>query len=57
MPRRASPPLADAIRGSLARAADPKRAPAMQAYMRSAMPFLGVGAPERRATTQHTTMK
>jgi 3-methyladenine DNA glycosylase AlkD len=29
-------------------AADPTKAPAMQAYMKSAMPFLGVPAPERR---------
>jgi 3-methyladenine DNA glycosylase AlkD len=41
--------LPDAIRASLRRAADPGRAPAMQAYMKSAMPYLGVAAPERRA--------
>jgi 3-methyladenine DNA glycosylase AlkD len=29
-------------------AADPTKAPAMQAYMKSAMPFFGVPAPERR---------
>lgn len=46
MPR---PALAAAIRRALAAAADPGRAPAMQAYMKSEMPFLGVGAPERRA--------
>lgn len=49
MTRRARSPLADALRGALEAAADPSRAPAMQAYMKSAMPFRGVGAPERRA--------
>jgi 3-methyladenine DNA glycosylase AlkD len=41
--------LARALRAALARAADPKRAPAMQAYMKSPQPFLGVGSNERRA--------
>ena len=38
------------VRAGLARQADPARAPAMQAYMKSAMPFLGVVAPVRRET-------
>jgi 3-methyladenine DNA glycosylase AlkD len=33
-----------AIRANLARAADPKRAPKMQAYMKSEMPYHGVAA-------------
>lgn len=36
--------LQDALRAALARVADPSRAPAMQAYMKSAMPYLGVPA-------------
>ncbi len=48
MPRRSHPPLARAVRSALARARDPTRAPAMQAYMKSAMPFRGVGAGPRR---------
>jgi 3-methyladenine DNA glycosylase AlkD len=35
-------PLVDEVRAALHRVADPKRAPAMQAYMKSTMPFLGV---------------
>lgn len=38
-------PLIEAVRGALAAAADPERAPRMQAYMKSAMPFLGVPSP------------
>ncbi|MFN8167276.1 MAG: DNA alkylation repair protein [Candidatus Nanopelagicales bacterium] len=41
--------LVAAVRRTLAEAADPERAPAMQAYMKSAMPFLGVAKPERTA--------
>lgn len=41
--------LLDAVRAALAAAADPQRAPAMQAYMKSAMPFLGVSSPARAA--------
>jgi 3-methyladenine DNA glycosylase AlkD len=41
--------LIDAIRTALAAAADPARAPAMQAYMKSAMPYLGVAVPVVRA--------
>jgi 3-methyladenine DNA glycosylase AlkD len=38
------------LRSALAAAADPKRAPAMQAYMKSAMPYYGVSLPKTRAT-------
>lgn len=41
--------LAQDLRAALAAAADPVRAPAMQAYMKSAMPFHGVPTPVRRA--------
>ena len=37
--------LIAAIRSGLASAADPQRAPAMQAYMKSAMPYRGVTSP------------
>ncbi len=40
--------LAPALRVALRQAAQPARAPAMQAYMKSAMPFLGIAAPLRR---------
>jgi 3-methyladenine DNA glycosylase AlkD len=36
------------LRGSLAEVADPVRAPAMQAYMKSSMPFYGVPSPTQR---------
>ncbi len=36
------------VRDDLAAVADPERAPAMAAYMKSAMPFLGVARPEVR---------
>ena len=39
---------ASMIRAALKSAADPTQAPAMQAYMKSAMPFLGIPAPVRR---------
>ncbi len=39
--------LVKAIRTGLAGLADPVKAPAMQAYMKSAMPFRGVAKPER----------
>ncbi|MFR9804640.1 DNA alkylation repair protein [Pseudonocardia sp. RS010] len=39
--------LADALRAGLAAAADPEAAPAMQAYMKSDMPFRGVPQPVR----------
>jgi 3-methyladenine DNA glycosylase AlkD len=41
--------LVVAVRTALAAASDPERAPAMQAYMKSAMPFLGVAKPVRTA--------
>ena len=41
--------LAESIRSGLQAIADPARAPAMQAYMKSAMPYMGVSAvPLRR---------
>jgi len=39
--------LVAAVRAGLARLADPAAAPAMQRYMKSAMPFRGVAAPAR----------
>jgi 3-methyladenine DNA glycosylase AlkD len=42
------PAIVAAIRAALAAHADPVRAPQMQAYMKSALPFLGVAAPLRR---------
>ena len=47
MPGRA-PPLVRSLRRSLRAAGDPQRAPAMQAYMKSEMPFAGVSASARR---------
>ncbi|MFJ7215762.1 DNA alkylation repair protein [Amycolatopsis sp. NPDC098790] len=41
--------LVKAIRAGLAGLADPVKAPAMRAYMKSAMPFRGVASPERSA--------
>lgn len=43
------PHIADILLKELTAAADPSRAPAMQAYMKSAMPFLGVSAVPLRA--------
>jgi 3-methyladenine DNA glycosylase AlkD len=37
------------VRRALAKGADPERAPHMQAYMKSAMPYRGVAAPDRRS--------
>jgi 3-methyladenine DNA glycosylase AlkD len=46
----ASEDLRDSLRAALTAAADPARAPGMQAYMKSAMPYLGVSAvPLRQA--------
>lgn len=42
--------LARTIRAQLEQVADPARAPAMQAYMKSAMPYLGVSAVPLRQT-------
>jgi 3-methyladenine DNA glycosylase AlkD len=39
--------LVKAVRTGLAELADPVKAPAMRAYMKSAMPFHGVATPER----------
>jgi 3-methyladenine DNA glycosylase AlkD len=44
--------LVAAVRDGLAAIADPAKAPAMQAYMKSAMPFRGVPTPERRQLTR-----
>ncbi|MGW4489238.1 DNA alkylation repair protein [Amycolatopsis sp. NPDC004368] len=41
--------LISAVRTGLADLADPAKAPAMQAYMKSAMPFRGVAKPDRAA--------
>ncbi len=41
-----------AIRSALRATADPARAPQMQAYMKSRMPFLGVGVPVTRKVTR-----
>ena len=45
-----SAPLARRVRDALRRVADPVRAPMMQRYMKSSMPFLGVPAPVLRRT-------
>ncbi|WP_214413048.1 DNA alkylation repair protein [Sphaerisporangium fuscum] len=45
-------PLHQAIRVALTEVADPDKAPAMQAYMKSTMPFLGVQAVPRRAAVK-----
>jgi len=42
-------PFTDAVRAELARQADPARAAAQQAYMKSAMPYRGLTAPQLRA--------
>ena len=59
-PRRsvASPGLNLGLRDALAAQARPERAPAMQAYMKSTLPFWGIDAPTRRravaaVTAQH----
>lgn len=45
----AGKPLAMRVREALVAVAEPERAPAMQAYMKSAMPYLGVSSVPRRA--------
>jgi 3-methyladenine DNA glycosylase AlkD len=40
------------MRGALAAAADPERAPGMQAYMKSEMPYRGISAPDMRAISK-----
>jgi 3-methyladenine DNA glycosylase AlkD len=42
-------PLIVEVRGALKRAADPVKAPQMQAYMKSTMPYRGVSAPAQKA--------
>jgi 3-methyladenine DNA glycosylase AlkD len=49
-PARADRPLVHDLRATLAAVADPARAPAMQRYMKSAIPFLGVPTPLLRAS-------
>ena len=44
-------PLVAAVRAGLAELGDPAKAPQMQSYMRSAMPYRGVAAPERKKLT------
>jgi 3-methyladenine DNA glycosylase AlkD len=46
---KAALPLVRAVRSGLRRIADPSQAPAMQAYMKSSMPYWGVKSTERRA--------
>jgi 3-methyladenine DNA glycosylase AlkD len=41
-----------AMRSALAAAADPDRAPRMQAYMKSEMPYRGIAAPDMRVITK-----
>ncbi len=49
MPARQGPAdLVAAVRAALRAAADPARAPGMQAYMKSAQPFLGIRVPDVR---------
>ncbi len=47
-----TPELVTTIRAALTQAADPARAPQMQAYMKSAMPYLGVPMPVTRRLTK-----
>jgi 3-methyladenine DNA glycosylase AlkD len=42
-------PLVVEVRAALEKAADPVKAPQMQAYMKSTMPYRGVSAPEQKA--------
>ncbi len=46
---RADAVLVEAVRSGLAEVADPAKAPAMQAYMKSALPFRGVPSPGQKA--------
>jgi 3-methyladenine DNA glycosylase AlkD len=48
----AKPDLLALLRTELARAGDPKKTAAMQAYMKSAMPYWGVQTPMQRAITR-----
>jgi 3-methyladenine DNA glycosylase AlkD len=47
-------PLVRTVRRALERAADPVKAPKMQAYMKSAMPYRGVSAPVLRQLCSET---
>jgi 3-methyladenine DNA glycosylase AlkD len=47
-------PLIQTIRTALAESADPVKAPQMQAYMKSAMPYRGVSAPVLRRLCRQT---
>jgi len=47
---RAARALVTDVRAALAEIADPKKAPAMQRYMKSSMPYLGVPTPPLRRT-------
>jgi len=49
--------LATAMRSALAAAADPERAPRMQAYMKSAMPYRGITSPDIRTITKRVLAK
>ena len=42
-------PLIVEVRAALEKAADPTKAPKMQAYMKSTMPYRGVSSPEQKA--------
>ena len=46
---RSVPALRRALLGELRAAADPRRAPEMQRYLKTTMPVLGVTTPERNA--------
>ena len=48
--------LVRAVKAGLRAAADPARAPQMQAYMKSAMPYLGVPMPLTRALTKRAAV-
>ena len=52
MPVEADRDLLAAVADGLAAGADPGRAPRMQAYMKSEMPYLGVAVPKVRALTK-----
>lgn len=52
MPEQPAIALISQLRTALRAAADPDRAPQMQAYMKSAMPYLGVRVPQVRAITR-----
>lgn len=53
MPEKLNPIISD-IRKQLATLANPERAAQQQAYMKSTMPFAGVGAPELRKLCHET---